>query len=80
MITFKVLLFFFLGGGAVGEFLICLIVLVVKLLTGFEALVPPVKKSHLVSVLSFRMEPPLFRCLKVQGLALFSDTCKADSL
>ena len=31
-----------MGGGG-GECLICLIVLVVKLLTGFEALVPPEK-------------------------------------
>ena len=35
-------LLFFLGGGGVGC-LICLIVLVVKLLTGFEAFGPPVK-------------------------------------
>ena len=34
-------MFFFLG--AVEESLICLIVFVVKLLTGFEALVPPLK-------------------------------------
>ena len=47
------------------ECLICPIVLVVKLLTGFEALVPPLKSSHLESVLSFWMEPPLSRCLKV---------------
>ena len=60
---------FFLGGGC----LICLMVLVVKLLTGFEAFGPPVKKiSHLESVLSFWMEPPLCRYLKVYGLALFS--------
>ena len=32
---------FFWGGG--GACLICLVVLVVKLLTGFEAFVPPVK-------------------------------------
>ena len=37
LITFQV---FFRG---MGECLVCLIVLVVKLLTGFEALVPPVK-------------------------------------
>ena len=34
-------MFFFLG--AVEECLICLIVFVLKLLTGFEALVPPLK-------------------------------------
>ena len=34
----------------------------------------PCKKiSHLESVLSFWMEPPLFRYLKVYGLALFSE-------
>ena len=52
-------------GGAVEECLKCLIVLAVKLLAGVEALVPPLKNSHLESVLSFWMEPPLFRCLKV---------------
>ena len=59
MITFQVFLFLFfcLFLGAEGECLICLKVLVVKLLTGFEALVPP-KESHLESVLSFWMDPP----------------------
>ena len=59
--------------GAVEECLKCLIVLAVKLLAGDEELVPPLKFSHLESVLSFWMEPPLFRCLKVYGLALFSE-------
>ena len=40
-----------------------------KLQTGFEAFGPPVKE--LESVLSFWLEPPLFRYLKVYGLALF---------
>ena len=51
MITFQVFCFFFSwgGGGGVVECLMCLslIVLVVKLLTGFEALVPPFKKITL---------------------------------
>ena len=49
MITFQVFLFsfFFFFFGAVAEYLICLIVLVVKLLTGFEALVPPLKNLTL---------------------------------
>ena len=41
---------FSLGGGAVEECLICLIDMVVKLPTGFEALVPPLKHFTLGSV------------------------------
>ena len=45
--------------------MICLIGLVVKLLTGFKELAPPVKKSHLESVLSYWMEHKLLWCLNV---------------
>ena len=62
---------FFCGGC-----LICLIVLVVKLQTGFEAFGPPVKE--LESVLSFWLEPPLFRYLKMYGLPLFSEQFSHD--
>ena len=50
------------GGGC----LICLIVLVVKLLTGFETFGPPVKDFIWSQCkLLFCMVPPLFRYLKV---------------
>ena len=41
-------------------------ILAVKLLTVFEVFVPPVKDS-------LWMEPLLFRCLNLDGLALFSE-------
>ena len=51
MITFHVyfvsFLFLFSWGGGVLECRICLIVLVVNLLTGFKALVPPLKSFTL---------------------------------
>ena len=59
----------FSGGGC----LIYLIVLVVKLLTGFEAMGPPVKEFALGVSDVISMEPLFFRYLNVYGLALFSE-------
>ena len=66
--------FTFFWGGC----LVCLIVLVVKLPTGFEAFGPPVKHFVLGVRVVIWMAPPLFRYLKVLGLALLSEQYTND--
>ena len=95
MITFHL---FLLGGwgGAVDECLVFLIGLVVKLLTGFEALVPPLKEFTLgvsVVILDGASIVEMLKGVEVSTVQyvistfcavyqvdLVCDTCRADSL
>ena len=64
------MLHFFVGGGGC---LICLIVMVVKLLTGFEAFCPPVKDYALAVSVVILDGASVVQILKgTKGLALFS--------
>ena len=64
MITFQVC-FFIVWGGC----LICLTAFIVKLLTGFEALVPPVKDSTLGVSISILDGASIVKMLKVVGVS-----------
>ena len=57
--------FFFLGGGE--WYLICLIVLIVKLLTGFDAFGPPVKDFALAVSVVILDGASVFQILKRIG-------------
>ena len=61
-----------------GGCLICLIVLVVKLLTGFEAFGPPVKNFALGVSVVILDGASLVQILKGVGLALFSEQYTND--
>ena len=61
-----------------GVCLICLIFLVVKLLTGFEAFGPPVKDIALGDSVVILDGASVVRYLKVYGLALFSEKSTND--
>ena len=82
------------GGGAVDECLVFLIGLVIKLLTGFEALVPPLKEFTLGVSVVILDGASIVQMLKgarvstvqyvtfcpVYQVDLVCDTCRADSL